>query len=762
VGERMKSIEKELRIIHNFKYMINGYGLCALEKMIPADIPVLFIQGQLSDSVLVSLKKIMNKCCIIGVGEAALFLLEKDIKVDFIYIREDIGYERFGKNTGWERVPLIVDTAISTSFFERHQGRKFFVSSGSKIETYLFEKIIRNADIMYHYNSLAELPGKSLKEDLLFMGDFLGGSGMMILEENIKIYKDSVLVKEINFTESDLEQYFTLEVDVERILSWLIQLFDQKARACFGMEYNGLPDDFDEVGTLISKGLGYYELLYEMAQKGSVEKTELDVLVNSINDNTGMLDTIEYILYLIQLADSLDTETEKEASNEIARTAADTIIQYKKMLQVIEMMRNGFLPMKETQEIEFVPAGTTGDIENVLLMFGGSSYSAIQHFAEGLKRGFQRRNIVTYMSEINDAGVLKCLMRPTGYNHFQKTIGYQYIILLNGTTLGSIGYDNVSGSFKDVFDNRNSKIIPFLLDHPIHHRERLMAGYSFYAVLLGDEYCVKFMQSYMKDIPEPVLLQTGGNKPEKEGVEFAKRHNKIVFFGSYNDISKLEKQIDRHEFSRLIRQIIELLKADTGLTIEAAVDLLEEEKGTAYTIHHIVFQMGVFEIIERYIRCFFRTKVLESIIQAGLPIDIYGWKQAPYGQFPNVTLKDPVPFDEMEDICGKVRFVLNVQPWCKAGTQERVFNAMLCGAVAITDGCDFLREQTVDGRDLILYELDGIEQLPDKIHYYMEHEEAAEQIAANGNKLALENHTWEHRAEELVEYLRRRQADADN
>jgi hypothetical protein len=257
-------------------------------------------------------------------------------------------------------------------------------------------------------------------------------------------------------------------------------------------------------------------------------------------------------------------------------------------------------------------------------------------------------------------------------------------------------------------------------------------------------------------------LPTGGVKSEGNKIVFSDRKSKIVFFGSYQDVSLMEEEINKSNYADLIWEIIERLKMEPDRTIEDVLEQMEEENGSAHTLHCIVIDFGIFKKIDSYIRMFFRREVLETIIRAGLPIEIYGWKDAPYQEFPNVTLKEAVSFDEMEEICCQVRFVLNVQPWTKSGTQERVFNAMLCGAIVVSDGCDYLREQTVDERDLILYNLAELDQLPDKIRYYMEHEEEAEQIAANGYELALANHTWEHRAQEIFEYLKWRQIHADH
>ena len=107
----------------------------------------------------------------------------------------------------------------------------------------------------------------------------------------------------------------------------------------------------------------------------------------------------------------------------------------------------------------------------------------------------------------------------------------------------------------------------------------------------------------------------------------------------------------------------------------------------------------------------------------------------------------------MLEICQNTRFVLNVQPWIKVGTQERVFNTMLCGAIAITDETQYLIENTVDKQNILMYKLQDIEELPCKIQYYMDNEIEAQKIAEAGYMLAKQNHTWSNREEELVKIM---------
>ena len=216
----------------------------------------------------------------------------------------------------------------------------------------------------------------------------------------------------------------------------------------------------------------------------------------------------------------------------------------------------------------------------------------------------------------------------------------------------------------------------------------------------------------------------------------------------------LEEKISKHRYAKVIFRIIEALKKDPSKTIENVVEMVELKYGSNYTIHYIVFETDVFGIIDNYIRQYYRQKVVEAIIYSGIPIDIYGWNEnSVYDTYSNVHFKDKVSFEQMMEIYKKVRFVLNIQPWLKSGTQERVFNTMLSGAIAVTDITDFLLENTIDGVNIVHYNLSDLERLPDKILYYMQHEKEAKKIAQNGYKLAKEKHTWSSRAKEIVDKI---------
>ena len=66
---------------------------------------------------------------------------------------------------------------------------------------------------------------------------------------------------------------------------------------------------------------------------------------------------------------------------------------------------------------------------------------------------------------------------------------------------------------------------------------------------------------------------------------------------------------------------------------------------------------------------------------------------------------------------------------------------------------DLKRFGYVDGRHLVIYK--DLDDMVDKIHYYLNHETERERIGRNGMKLILEKHTTDIRVKEFTEIVER-------
>lgn len=83
----------------------------------------------------------------------------------------------------------------------------------------------------------------------------------------------------------------------------------------------------------------------------------------------------------------------------------------------------------------------------------------------------------------------------------------------------------------------------------------------------------------------------------------------------------------------------------------------------------------------------------------------------------------------------------------------RVFEAMACGAFTISDNQRDVFSLFNDGEHLVRF--DNIGELIDKIKFYIDNPGEKKDIAQRGREEVLNNHTYEHRIEKLLSYVKR-------
>ena len=87
---------------------------------------------------------------------------------------------------------------------------------------------------------------------------------------------------------------------------------------------------------------------------------------------------------------------------------------------------------------------------------------------------------------------------------------------------------------------------------------------------------------------------------------------------------------------------------------------------------------------------------------------------------------------------------------------NRLFDALACGTFVISDKIP--SAETIFDNSIITYE--NIEDLNEKINYYLSHEDERVKIANKGKKIVLEKHTFDMRVNEILEALKRINIDS--
>lgn len=320
---------------------------------------------------------------------------------------------------------------------------------------------------------------------------------------------------------------------------------------------------------------------------------------------------------------------------------------------------------------------------------------------------------------------------------------------------------SMNGGMIDLFCNDEgcflTEVIPipfysYYVDHPLHMHQRLRFLPSQYCLFTDPSFKTCAKEHYTLFHDAEVVMQAGieGSYSQKP---FEQREFPVVFCGSYRNSSQVMETINHYDRSMRIfmhSMIEEGMKAPT-FTIEQIFDKTLEKFQLPLDREEYAEFLAECKWVELYFRTFFREEVISQIVDAGIPVEIYGdgWEQL------NCTRKDllhchkPVDYQEMLDIFANARLVINVMPWVKAGFHDRAACAMLNGAMVISDETSYMKEVNAEEEKFALYRLDALAELPGKIAYYLEHPDRTKEIAQNGYIWAKKYHTWENRAIQL-------------
>lgn len=99
--------------------------------------------------------------------------------------------------------------------------------------------------------------------------------------------------------------------------------------------------------------------------------------------------------------------------------------------------------------------------------------------------------------------------------------------------------------------------------------------------------------------------------------------------------------------------------------------------------------------------------------------------------------------------------------WHKGGFTERIANMLLCGTAVVSDKSDYLLEHFTDGGDIVLFDLEHLDELAERIHKLLSDDTLRQSIARRGQEAALRGHTWEKRTEEFLTLLKRLEEEAE-
>lgn len=367
-------------------------------------------------------------------------------------------------------------------------------------------------------------------------------------------------------------------------------------------------------------------------------------------------------------------------------------------------------------------------------------FDTINLFSEQLKQGFLELGY-----EIFEFDASK------GSENFKRFFEY----IQEGPVTAIIGFNNVffgtaSPTGEYMFEELGIPSVNILVDHPYwYHQKILMRTPANGIVLCIDRNHMNYVNRFYPNISCNGFLAHGGTSLYSTHKPISERKTDVLYAGT------LKSNVKPEHFSALKspdKQIVEHLLTHPEDTIEAVIEqellradiILSDEK-----LREFITSVAK---IDHLISSYYRERVVASVAKTGVSLELYGsgWSDCDWVNLPNVHYGGRIAPEEVLLRMEDSKIVLNSMPWFRDGSHERVFNAMLCGAVAVSETSKYL-EETLPSDTWVSFDLspESLSALPQNILDLLSDESRMQKIASAGHDLAVSSHTWKARALEL-------------
>lgn len=241
-------------------------------------------------------------------------------------------------------------------------------------------------------------------------------------------------------------------------------------------------------------------------------------------------------------------------------------------------------------------------------------------------------------------------------------------------------------------------------------------------------------------------------------IPYAQKKYDVLFSGTYyspeNRLSQVEEMVEKGTAVYDFYQILfECLVEDSRLTIEQGAFRTIERMGLPVDQDMLKSLMRCAEPVDWAIRMYQRGRVVEVLAESGVELYLLGrgWENHCSAKYPNVhRIDDRIPYADTLAYMADARLNLNVFPWFKSGTHDRIFNALLQHSLPLTDSSRWVDENFTNGEDIALYDLEHLEKLPEIVGELLRDTERAERMIQKGYEKTAKNLTWSNCADWIL------------
>lgn len=318
--------------------------------------------------------------------------------------------------------------------------------------------------------------------------------------------------------------------------------------------------------------------------------------------------------------------------------------------------------------------------------------------------------------------------------------------------------------FIEIWDKYQAVAVDILMDHPLRFHPVLEKHPKNYLLFCCDRNHVEYVRKYFsRTVSQVSFMPHVGVLPPSDApvIPYEERKYDLLFCATYyrpEDKFTEIRQVftENSDLHRFYQAMYDLFLEDSTVTTEqAVVDTLEKFGWTVpdETLKNI---LRCSEYVDWAIRMYQREQIVKILAKADIPLHLLGrgWENHPSVKRPNVHhIDNRIPYGQTLPYMADARINLNVMPWFKAGTHDRIFNILLQHSLPLTDSSSWIDENFTDNVDIKLYDLKHPERIPDMVHALLKDSGQAEEIIQKGYEKTAGRFTWSHCAAWILEAI---------
>lgn len=378
-----------------------------------------------------------------------------------------------------------------------------------------------------------------------------------------------------------------------------------------------------------------------------------------------------------------------------------------------------------------------------------SGIESFNYYTDELMKELSKRGHTFFILDLRDAAA-------SGPHSLYAMMDF----IKSGTVDAAIGYDQmttISQDYCDLWNEYHIPVVSIYVDPSYRfggiNGLRLDRSVRYCCDLNDVSFCRRFYHALM---PNVFFMPHAGTIPTETPVPWEQRKYDLLFSGTWYDpdgyLSKIKDSNYEDWMKQFLLMTADFLKQYPEYSVLQAVDRLVSKYYPSFDESAICNILEHCENVDWYARMYYRTTVMKEILSSGMEVYLLGrgWENLPAAKAKNVhILSDRIAFADSLRVMADARINLNVMPWFKDGTHERVFNALLRDSALLTNDSLWLQEHFKDHQNIFYYDLRRPAQLPSMIQHILSNPTETKKVIESGKKIAEENFTWKNLADQL-------------